>query len=484
MPARPTRLALTATASALVAALLVAPSGPVTASDVPSSTATNAASSDRARAEDTLDVLVLGDSYSAGNGATDDEGRPQTYGPDGCFRSRVNWGEKYAAALRAAGRDVRLVNRACSGGVTADVTSPRAMDTAEKVEPTPAGVTTPAQAEASLQQRDPCNTREYPDEEFWTYRVTNVTPVLVSYECTRRLRPQASFVDADVDLVLFTVGGNDAGFASIVQNCFVPLTRTSSGCKARVDAARALLPTIQERGVAAIAALRANGLRNDATLVQLGYPYLQVDNDFTLPDPPSYPAGDEVRRLVDEGNAAIAALVRRVNQDRPGQMRFLSGVPQKFAGREPDASTPQGNPDRWINQAGDGTTIEVWYHPNRFGHQAYADLLLARGTFGATTRPTADLRVRVRPRRVEAGEPVRIRVRVALSDGTRPRGRVVVRDLERQRRLVIKRLRGTDDGTLRLRVRLQRLGTTRLRLVYRDRTAPVERVTRRVRVVR
>ena len=51
----------------------------------------------------TLDVLVLGDSYAAGNGATDDQGVEQTYGPDGCRRSRVNWGEKYAAAL-APGR--------------------------------------------------------------------------------------------------------------------------------------------------------------------------------------------------------------------------------------------------------------------------------------------------------------------------------------------------------------------------------------------
>src|SRR3712207_6484476 len=63
-----------------------------------------------ARAQQPLDVLVLGDSYSAGNGATDDQGNAQTYGPEDCYRSRVNWGEKYAARLRATGQPVNLVN--------------------------------------------------------------------------------------------------------------------------------------------------------------------------------------------------------------------------------------------------------------------------------------------------------------------------------------------------------------------------------------
>lgn len=438
-------------------------------------------------ADEVLDILVLGDSYSAGNGATDDRGAAQTYGPAGCLRSKVNWGEKYAAALRAGGQRVRLVNHACSGGVTADVTSPRKMDTASRAEPTPSGVTTPAQAETSLAQRDPCNTRAFPAEEFWTYRATAVTPALVTYECTRHLRPQADFVTQDVDLVLFTLGGNDAGFTSIVQNCFVPLTRTSSGCRTRVEAARALLPTIQERGLAAIAGLRAHGLRDDARLVQLGYPYLQVDNDFTLSDPPGYPAGDQVRALVDEGNAAIAGIVPRANVGHPGQMTFLAGVPQKFAGHEPDASTPTGNPERWINQIGDGNAIEVFYHPNRLGHTAYAELLLARGTFGTSTGPEAvraTLRVRVHAHRVEVGDRVRLRMAVRLSDGSRPRGTVVVRDVTHDRKLLVRKLRRSHRGTRLLVIRPRRVGATELRIVYRDKAARVVRVTKRIRVVR
>lgn len=368
MPTRLVRAALTVTTSVLVAGLLSAP-GPVAAS--------------AAAPREPLDILVLGDSYSAGNGATDDQGAEQSYGPDGCRRSKVNWSEKYAAALRAAGQPVRLVNHACSGGVTADITSPRVMDTASKAEATPAGVTTTAQADASLTRRDPCNTHAFPGEEFWTYHATNVNAAVLTYDCTRNLRPQAQFVNRGVDLVLFTMGGNDAGFSSIVQNCFVPGARTSGGCQAKVDAARALLPQIRERLLAGVAAIRAHGLRNDARMVQLGYPWLQQDNDFTLSDPPGYAAGEEVRALVSQGNATINGIVPVANDGHPGQLTFLTGVPEKFSGHEPDATTPVGNPDRWVNQVGDGSAVEVWYHPNRLGHTAYAELLEARGTFGA-----------------------------------------------------------------------------------------------------
>ncbi|CAN5450026.1 hypothetical protein BH10ACT10_BH10ACT10_07630 [soil metagenome] len=478
MLARLARLALTLTASTVVAGLLVAP--------------TSWVASAAGSGADPIDILVLGDSYSAGNGATYDQGAEQTYGPDGCRRSRVNWSEKYAAALRAGGRSVRLVNHACSGGVTADITSPRVMDTASKMEATPAGVTTPGQADTSLTQRDPCNTHAFPDEEFWTYHATNVNPVVVTYDCTRNLRPQAQFVNRNVDLVLFTMGGNDAGFSSIVQSCFVPGARTSSGCKDNVDTARALLPQIRQRLLSDVAAIRAHGLRTDAKLVQLGYPWLQKDNGCTLADPPGYAAGDQVRALVSEGDAAISAIVPAVNAGHPGQLRFLAGVPEKFSGHEPDATTPVGNVDRWINQVGDGSAVEVWYHPNRFGQTAYAELLKARGTFGAPTSPPAATHPRVHARlhvglgrhTVHAGHRLRLKVAVTLTNGTRPRGRVIVTDATRHRRLASAQVRRSDHGHVRLRLRFRHAGHTTIAVVYRDRVAPAVRATRRVHVTR
>lgn len=435
-----------------------------------------------------LDVLVVGDSYSAGNGAGG-----TTYGPAGCYRNTAHWSGKYADGLRAQGYAVTLANHACSGGRTPDVHTPRPMDTqAGRTTPAPAGVTTTAEADTHLRTADPCNTHAFPTEEFWTYRATSVSGGTVTYDCTRTLRAQADFVTADTDLVVFTMGGNDAGFSTIVEGCFVAVTRTADACRSAVDAARGLVPTIRQRLIDDVAALRAHGLRSDARILQLGYPWLQLDNDFVLPDPADpltpYPAGDEVRRLITDATAQLATVPAAVNVDHPGQMSFVDGVTTAFSGHEPDAQST--NPQTWINESFSGADTNLWYHPNDAGHTAYSQLLLARGTWGAPTQgatpptaagPRATLRVRPVQRRVPAGRPLVLRVRVRLSDSTTPRGRVVVRRKGHRQLLASHALRRTAEGHLRLRVRRGLMAGHRTYVVtYRDTRAP--RVRQRVRV--
>ena len=433
-----------------------------------------------------LDVLVVGDSYSAGNGATG-----TAYGPKDCYRNATHWSEKYAAGLRTQGYTVALSNHACSGGRTPDVHTPRPMDTqAGRTTPAPGGVTTTAQGDTYLREADPCNTHAFPAEEFWTYRATAVSGGTLTYDCTRTLRPQADFVTPDTDLVVFTMGGNDAGFSTIVQGCFVSITRTAAACRTAVDAARVLIPSIEQRLVDDVAALRAHGLRDDAKIVQLGYPWLQVDNGFVLPDPAApltpYPAGDAVRSLITDATAALAGVPATVNVGHPAQMAFVDGVTTTFSGHEPDARTT--NPQTWINEAFSGADTNLWYHPNDLGQTAYAELLLAGGTWGAPTAatpptsavPRATLRVRPVHRRVHHGSPVTLRVRVHLSDGTVPTGRVAVRRAGRHQVLARKVLRSGADGHLRLKVRGLRTGRRTLVVTYRDAHAP--RVRDRVRV--
>lgn len=440
-----------------------------------------------------LDVLVVGDSYSAGNGATG-----TTYGPDRCYRNTAHWSEKYAAGLRARGYTVALSNHACSGGRTPDVHTPRPMDTqAGRTTAAPDGVTTTAEADTYLSTADPCNTRAFPAEEFWTYRASSVSGGTVTYDCTRTLRPQADFVTADTDLVVLTMGGNDAGFSTIVQSCFVAITRTADACRTAVDAARALIPAIRQRLIDDVVALRAHGLRSDARILQLGYPWLQLDNGFALLDPAHpltpYPAGEEVRRLVTDATAQLATVPAAVNVDHPGQMSFVDGVTTAFSGHEPDAQST--NPQAWLNEAFSGADTNLWYHPNDAGHTAYAGLLLARGTWGAptdgatpppsapTATPTADLRVRPVHRRVTDGRAVRLRVVVRLSDGTAPVGRVVVRRAGRHHVLASRTLRKKADGRTLVRVRGLTAGRQTLIVTYRDRVADRVRDRVRVRVV-
>jgi lysophospholipase L1-like esterase len=475
------RASLTVDVTRFLTALVLA----VAALSVPAAPAAPAA------AGQVLDVLVVGDSYSAGNGATG-----TTYGPADCYRNSTHWSERYAAGLRAQGVTVNLANHACSGGRTPDVHTPRAMDTQTgRTTPAPAGVTTTDQADAHLRSADPCNTRAFRAEEFWTYRATSVVAGTIVYDCTRTLRPQADFVTADTDLVVFTMGGNDAGFSTIVQGCFVLGTRTAAACREAVDTARARIPAIKQGLLADVAALRARGLREDAKIVQLGYPWLQVDNGFTLTDlTGSYPAGDAVRSLITDATAELATVPAAANVGHPGQMTFVGGVTTKFSGHEPDAQLT--NPQTWIHQAFSGPDTNIWYHPNDLGQVAYAELLLAGGTYGAgtgtppTTTPTspaplkATLRVRPTERRFERSEPVTLRVRVRRSDGTTPRGKVVVRRAGRHQVIAAKRLRTAADGRARLRVRGLRPGRTRLVVTYRDRLAPTVRQRVVVRVSR
>lgn len=71
-----------------------------------------------------LKVVQLGDSYSAGNGASN------TYELPACYRSAANWGSRYATFLSRqpptaaySGTSVNYVNSACHGGVMADISA-------------------------------------------------------------------------------------------------------------------------------------------------------------------------------------------------------------------------------------------------------------------------------------------------------------------------------------------------------------------------
>jgi len=161
-----------------------------------------------------LKVVLLGDSYSAGNGARTSSDDRDYYGPKGCYRSHSNWAEQYVDSLQAAGYEVTFLNRACSGAVTADVLSDRDMDTQNRYYSPQPGYGWPSSADEALAQiiaADPCNTNAYPDEEYWTHEVMRFDgPGLPTfYSCLRHLTAQVDAIGPDTDLVLFTIGGND-----------------------------------------------------------------------------------------------------------------------------------------------------------------------------------------------------------------------------------------------------------------------------------
>lgn len=76
----------------------------------------------------TLDVLILGDSYSSGNGAGN-------YYDFVCFRSSTVWGERYADTLRSRGVTVNVRNNACGGATVQGGVVPPVADQVSAITP-------------------------------------------------------------------------------------------------------------------------------------------------------------------------------------------------------------------------------------------------------------------------------------------------------------------------------------------------------------
>lgn len=162
-----------------------------------------------------LSVVQLGDSFSAGNGAG------SYYGAAWCERSSKNWGQRFVESANALGVDATYVNRACSGGVLKNIFEPGAVE--EQYLRIAEG-DSEDDVRSRLEQADACSVRSSDDIIGVDYQISRlVGSSYFTFRCKLTLRPQADSVDKGTDLVLMTMGGNDAGFADIIQHCFVPV---------------------------------------------------------------------------------------------------------------------------------------------------------------------------------------------------------------------------------------------------------------------
>lgn len=305
-----------------------------------------------------LKVVQLGDSYSAGNGARDADGKRNYSGVKGCNRSPTNWGSQFVDTLREVFA-VTYINRACSGGVTADVLNSRVVETSQTL----VG----------------CPTATFPEEESW---------VLVNdglrNTCERRLRPQIDAIDTSVDVVMLTFGGNDARFADIVEKCFVRGFRSVADCRTAVEFADSQIPLIESRVYDIFKAL-SQRMRKDARVVFVTYPYLIADLQYSISSiaEGSYGAGDAIRAVGEAGDTAQRAAAERVNAELGYPfVTVVDGVKEAFTGHEPaPPDVPTTNP--WLHEAYDTRKSDEWYHYNPTGHMTVADTVTGVDLSGA-----------------------------------------------------------------------------------------------------
>lgn len=288
-----------------------------------------------------VDMMVVGDSYTAGNGAgganyffkSSDDMRPNalvrqrdaTPPSLGCFRNHDTWG---AQAFRKTQTQLHntgtLVNAACSGDVTGNISG-----------------------------------------------LSGVPQQLNGFDTTRR---------NSMDLIALTIGGNDLKFTDIVVNCFV--AQNGPNCDTSLKASEAMLSIpagsysdIIQRTKTALKKLRTDW--PNAKIVLVGYPLFWEDRNLTLtcatcPGGTVKP-GQRLEAGLNSFTLQQVALVNLLNNQTPGRFGYLalhSGNNNGFF----DGHGLHGTGAPWINDL-NTPDPNGFYHPNLAGYTAIADNL-------------------------------------------------------------------------------------------------------------
>jgi hypothetical protein len=318
-------------------------------------------------------VVQLGDSYSAGNGTG-------AYEERSCYRSPRNYGSQVAASIGAS-----YVDRACSGGVVADILQPRDLGDAftksatYSIDPK----TYPDQQAEWFRRAQTERLCGVPAQPDFSYRYTFVTGAAVgslytgTVSCQLVVRPQIDGVTPATDYVFLTIGGNDLGFSTIVTNCLV--LREPSSCRDTLDSARAKAPTMMERAKDALRAVEARS-GGRAEIYLLSYPYLVNSESYGIPEAaPTYDAGAALNDLQRYGDTLQARGIAELNAE-PGADRyhFVGTVKQAWGGHVHglDPHVVADNSNAWLVPVGTpGRDVAEFVHPTQPGWDATSGAL-------------------------------------------------------------------------------------------------------------
>ena len=248
-----------------------------------------------------------------------------------------NWGS-YAVGALTEDYAVTYINRACSNGVTRDLYEPR-NDQLGSI----------TSWSFWLWGLD-CSQHNF-DDAYYTlgfFIGTGLTGY--TYTCNGWVRPQLDSIGSDVDIVLLTFGGNDAGFSKIVMECFV-LTpeRDACACSEKVEEAYRWMDERAEDVYMKLFRDLHGKMRQGSRVIVSSYPYLTLaDNDEKLGVSASYGAefedkcGDgttqkmnaarEMRNMVKTFAAKVGGFAEKANADFGEKFIRFVDVTYKFDG--------------------------------------------------------------------------------------------------------------------------------------------------------
>lgn len=170
---------------------------------------------------------------------------------------------------------------------------------------------------------------------------------------------QLNSVTSDDTYVTISIGGNDAGFSHVITQCAKPWPTT---CWGDIDNAQSFIANVLPKRLRHLYG-RIRRLAPHATRVAVGYP--RLFNGETCNGGARISSGEE-QRLNDTADL-LARVTRRAAHARG--FRFVDPR-NAFAGHEICSD------HEWLNGLSNPTSES--YHPNRDGHRAYAQLVLAK----------------------------------------------------------------------------------------------------------
>lgn len=327
-----------------------------------------------------LNVVLLGDSYSAGNG-TRDYIKGEAY----CYRSSSNWASLYVDDLKRQGVPVMFKNNACSGAKTYHIHQDwlnRPVAVQYKLLLGNLEKNYSLTRERLGKAESAC--RKYGNAVATSYTInklryiSNKKQTSVEINCKYKQDPQVNAVKKDTDLVLLTIGGNDYSFNKIVENCFV-FTAIASTCQDKIreakDNANRYYTSSIER---VLDEIYKKGSPDRTQVILLGYPLLSLDMDYHIGlIPPFYNVAQEVRKIGIDFNNIQAQAINKYKEKYPDrEVYFLNSIPSGFFGKEPHPSLLIANSENAINELFQpGLDVNEWYHPTIKGHTIYSNQL-------------------------------------------------------------------------------------------------------------
>ncbi|MEV5299624.1 SGNH/GDSL hydrolase family protein [Amycolatopsis methanolica] len=172
------------------------------------------------------------------------------------------------------------------------------------------------------------------------------------------LNNQVSALSDETDLVTISVGGNDAGFAGVMQDCILG---GDSGCKTAIDNAKAFvngtLPGLLEKTYGEI-----RSRAPEATVIVLGYPHF-----YKIGGSCSVGLSDTSRGYINSGADALDSVI----QKEASEAGFaFADVRPAFTGHEICSGSA------WLHSV--TYPIDESYHPTATGQaQGYYPSLVA-----------------------------------------------------------------------------------------------------------